>query len=169
MYYLRALDTNKDSYAAQFNVGNALYRQNDSAKYEAAISAFRRAAELADKDHADDPVRYAKAKYNEGNCNRQLNRLPQAIENYADALKKNPNDDEARENLAKVLEMLRQQQQQQQQSQQNQQQDQQEQEEDQQQNQMDQETAAQILQALEQEDNRPTQPQGQKRPLDKNW
>lgn len=167
VHYRRALETNSDSYAAQFNVGNALYRQNDSAKYEAALTAFKRAANLMDSEHKDDPVKYAKAMYNAGNCYKQLNRIPEAIEAYSEALRKNPKDDEARENLAKLLEMQQQQQNQQQQQQQQEQQEEEQQEEEQQE-QMSQETAEQLLQALEQEDKRP-QPQGQKRPLEKNW
>ena len=167
VHYLRALETNSDSYAAQFNVGNALYRQNDSAKYEAALSAFQRAANLMNSDHGDNPVKYAKAMYNAGNCYKQLNRIPEAIEAYSEALRKNPKDDEARENLAKLLQMQQQQQNQQNQQQQQEQQEEEQQEEEQQE-QMSQETAEQLLQALEQEDKRP-QPQGQKRPLEKNW
>ncbi len=170
VHYRRALETNSDSYAAQFNVGNALYRQNDSAKYEAALKAYQRAAYLMDNEHKDDPVKYAKAMYNAGNCYKQLNRIPEAIESYSEALRKNPKDDEARENLAKLLQMQQQQQNQQNQQQQQEQQEEEQQEEEQQeqQEQMSQETAEQLLQALEQEDKRP-QPQGQKRPLEKNW
>ena len=167
MHYRRAWETNSDSYAAQFNVGNALYRQNDSAKYEAALTAFKRAANLMNSDHGDNPVKYAKAMYNAGNCYKQLNRIPEAIEAYSEALRKNPKDDEARENLAKLLQMQQQPQNQQQQQQQQEQQEEEQQEEEQQE-QMSQETAEQLLQALEQEDRRP-QPQGQKRPLEKNW
>ena len=161
--YRRAVETNSDNYAAQFNLGNALYRQNDSAKYEAAIHAYRQAAKLMDDKHSNDPIRYAKAKYNEGNCFKQLNRIPEAVDAYKEALRKNPKDEEARRNLAMLLKPQPPQQQQQQQQQQQEQQEDQEQQEQQ----MDQATAEQLLQALE--DEQPRQPQGQKRQVEKNW
>jgi len=189
--YRRALDINSDSYAAQYNLGNALYRQaeklrkdsaiTDSVKYQTAINAFQRAARLADENHSNDSVRYSKAMYNAGNSFYALGDNKSAAEAYKEALRRNPKDEEARLNLAKLKSMSSsssagggggqqeekkdEQQQQQQQQQQEQQQEEQQQEEQQ----MDKETAEQILQALEQDEQRPQQPQGQKRPLEKNW
>jgi tetratricopeptide (TPR) repeat protein len=185
------LDINSDSYAAQYNLGNALYRQaeklrkdsaiTDSVKYQTAINAFQRAARLADENHSNDSVRYGKAMYNAGNSFYALGDNKSAAEAYKEALRRNPKDEEARLNLAKLKSMSSsssagggggqqeekkdEQQQQQQQQQQEQQQEEQQQEEQQ----MDKETAEQILQALEQDEQRPQQPQGQKRPLEKNW
>ncbi len=187
--YRRALEINPDDYAAQFNLGNALYQQadtskhdfaSDSAKYESAARAYRQAAKMMDEKHKDDPIRYAKAKYNEGNCYKQLQQIPDAINAYKDALRKNPKDEEARRNLAMLMKKPPQsqsqgqgqgqgqnnQEQDQEQQQQQQQQEQQEQQQ-QQEEKMDQETAEQLLQALE--DKQPVQPQGQKRQLEKNW
>ena len=162
--YRRAIETNSNSFAAQYNLGNALYRQNDSAKYENALRAYGSAARLVDGrgDHEMDSARYSKAMYNMGNCYQQLGQTQEAIDAYKEALRKNPKDEEARTNLAKLLKYPPQQQSQQQQQQQ-QQQEQEEQEDDQ----MDQETAAQLLESLDEAP--PTQPRGEKRPLEKNW
>lgn len=180
MEYRRALEINPDCYAAQINLGNALYNQADtakhdqaadSAKYESAARAYRQAAKMMDERHSNDPIKYAKAKYNEGNCYKQLSQIPEAIDAYKDALRKNPKDEEARRNLAMLLRQQAQpqsqQQQQQQQQDQDQEKEQEQQEQEQQEQKMDQEMAAQLLQAME--DKQPPQPQGQKRQVEKNW
>ena len=180
--YRRALDINSDSYAAQYNLGNALYRQAeklrkdsaivDTVKYQTALSAYNRAARLADENHTNDSVRYGKAKYNAGNSYFALGDHANAAESYKEALRRNPKDEEARQNLAKLKSMMSESSaggggsaQQDEKEEEQEEQEQQEQQEDQ----MDQETAEQILQALEQDEQRPPQPQGQKRPLEKNW
>ena len=175
--YRRALEINSDNYAAQVNVGNAVYRQAEELRadtahldesrkalsdslYAVALREYGKAARLMDEKHANDPLRYSKAVYNAGNCFTQLNQMEAAAEAYKEALRKNPKDEEARKNLALLLNQPPQQQQQQQQ-----QQPPQEDKEDQ----MDQEAAAQILQALE--DKQPQQQQ-QGRPnrqIEKNW
>ena len=185
--YRRALQINPNNYAAQMNVGNAVYRQAEEIRkdslleesirqkqsdslYSVALKEYDKAERLVNERHANDPIRYSKAKYNEGNCYAQLNNAQDAVEAYKEALRKNPNDEEARRNLAILI---NQQQQQQQQQQQPQPQDNNEDKKDKenkenQEDQMDQEAAEQILQALE--DNRPPQPQGRSnRQIEKNW
>ena len=61
--YRRALQTNKDSYEAHYNLGDALYRQE---KYEDALEAFETAARSLDKK--EDKTRYSKVMHNIGNC-----------------------------------------------------------------------------------------------------
>jgi len=191
--YRRALETNKNSYEAHYNLGDALFKQD---KYADAQAEFETAAKLLDKK--ENKERYAKAMHNIGNCNFAQQQYDKAVAAYQESLRANPKDNDTRYNLVKAMEMLQQQQQQQQQNQQNQdqnkdqqdrqdqqqqqqqqdQQDQQQQQEQQQQqqqneDQMDKETAEQILQALEQ-DEQDTQEkmqrqQGKKRRVEKEW
>ena len=188
--YRRALQTNKDSYEAHYNLGDALYRQE---KYADALEAYETAARSLDKK--EDKTRYSKVMHNIGNCHFAAQQYDKAVSAYQESLRANPKDNETRYNLVKAMEMLQQQQQQQQQQQnqdqqqQQQEQQQQQQNEDQQQdedqqqqqqqqqqqneNEMDKETAEQILQALEQ-DEQDTQEklqrqQGKKRRVEKEW
>ena len=182
--YRRALETNKDSYEAHYNLGDALFKQD---KYADAQTEFETAAKMLDKK--EDKTRYAKAMHNIGNCNFAQQQYDKAVQAYMESLRANPKDNDTRYNLVKAMEMLQQQQQQQQQNQnqkqdqqqqqqqqQEQQQDQQDQQQEQQQqneDQMDKETAEQILQALEQ-DEQDTQEkmqrqQGKKRRVEKEW
>ena len=184
--YRRALETNKNSYEAHYNLGDALFKQD---KYAEAQAEFETAARMLDKK--DDKSRYAKAMHNLGNCHFAQQQYDKAVGAYQESLRANPKDNDTRYNLVKAMEMLQQQQQQQQQQNQNQQQQQQQQQEQQQQeqeqqqqeqeqqqqpendDQMDKETAEQILQALEQ-DEQDTQEkmqrqQGKKRRVEKEW
>ena len=184
--YRRAIETNKDSYEAHYNLGDALFKQD---KYADAQTEFETAAKMLDKK--SDKERYAKSMHNIGNCNFAQQQYDKAVAAYQESLRANPKDNDTRYNLVKAMELLQQQQQQQQQNQnqkqdqqqQQQQQQQQEQNQDQQQeqqqqqqeqqDQMDKETAEQILQALEQ-DEQDTQEklqrqQGKKRRVEKEW
>lgn len=176
--YRRALQTNKDSYEAHYNLGDALYRQE---KYADALEAYETAARSLDKK--EDKTRYSKVMHNIGNCHFAAQQYDKAVSAYQESLRANPKDNETRYNLVKAMEMLQQQQQQQQEQQQQQQNEDQQQDEDQQQqqqqqqqqneNEMDKETAEQILQALEQ-DEQDTQEklqrqQGKKRRVEKEW
>ena len=186
--YRRGLETNKNSYEAHYNLGDALFKQD---KYADAQAEFETAAKMLDRK--EDKTRFAKAMHNIGNCNFAQQQYDKAVAAYQESLRANPKDNDTRYNLVKAMEML--QQQQQQQNQQNQDQQQQQQQEEQQQNQdqqdqqeqqqqeqqqqeqnedqMDKETAEQILQALEQ-DEQDTQEkmqrqQGKKRRVEKEW
>ena len=190
--YRRALETNKDSYEAHYNLGDALYKQD---KYAEAQTEFEKAAKMLDPKK--DKERFAKSMHNIGNCNFAQQQYDKAVAAYQASLRANPKDNDTRYNLVKAMQMLQQQQQQQQQQNQNQdqqnqdqqqqqqqQQEQQDQDQDQQQQEqqqqeqqqddkMDKETAEQILQALEQ-DEQDTQEkmqrqQGKKRRVEKEW
>ena len=189
--YRRAIETNKNSYEAHYNLGDALFKQD---KYADAQTEFETAAKMLDKK--EDKERWGKVMHNIGNCQFAQQQYDKAVAAYQESLRANPKDNDTRYNLVKAMEMLQQQQQQQQQQNQDQkqdqqqqqqqqeqqqqeqqqdQQDQQDQQEQQQQNedQMDQETAEQILQALEQ-DEQDTQEklqrqQGKKRRVEKEW
>lgn len=180
------METNKNSYEAHYNLGDALFKQD---KYADAQEEFETAAKMLDKK--EDKTRYAKVMHNIGNCNFAQQQYDRAVAAYQESLRANPKDNDTRYNLVKAMEMLQQQQQQQQnqnqdqqqdqqqqqqqeqQDQQDQQQQEQEQQQQEQQDQMDKETAEQILQALEQ-DEQDTQEklqrqQGKKRRVEKEW
>lgn len=185
--YRRGIDANSHSFQSEYNLGNALFRQE---KYPEAAEAFSRSLSHLDKDNQKDQEAYADACHNLGNALFAQQQYDKAVAAYAQSLRCRPKDDETRYNLAKSLEMLKQQQQNQNQQQQNENQDQQQQQqqnenenqdqqqqEQQQQQQdeskMDKETAEQILQALEQ-DEQDTQEkmqrvQGSKKRVEKNW
>jgi Ca-activated chloride channel family protein len=81
--------------------GSAHYKAGD---YEQALQAFKQ---------GDN----AQALYNQGNSLAQLQKVDEAIEAYKKALEKDPNLDDAKDNLAKLEELKKQQEQQEQQSQ----------------------------------------------------
>jgi len=86
-------------------LGNALYKNNkadDAVKaYDNALS---NASTVADKE---------KTFYNKGVVLQNNKKLPECIEAYKNALKIDPNDEDARQNLQKALVQQKQQQQQQ--------------------------------------------------------
>ncbi len=182
--YRRGLEKNKEGFEAQFNLGNALFKQE---KYPEAAEAFQEARALAD----GDKERLAACDHNIGNALYAQQQFDKAVDAYKQSLRHNPKDNDTRYNLVKAMQMLQEQQQQQQQQQnqdqkqdkqeqqqqqqqQQQQNQQQEQQQQQQQNQMDKETAEQLLQALEQDEQETQekaqrqQSQGGKR-VEKDW
>ena len=191
--YQRGLDKNSNSFEANYNLGNAYFRQE---KYQEAQEAYQQAARLLNpmaKDHSDkQKQQLADAFHNLGNAYYVQQDYGNAVQAYQQSLRNNPKDDNTRYNMVKAMQML-QEQQQQQQNQQNQQQNQdqkqdqqqqqqqeqqeqeqqQEQQAQQQDQQMDKETAEQILQALEQDEQETQEKlqrqQGQKRRVEKNW
>jgi Ca-activated chloride channel family protein len=87
---------------AQFNLGNALYKGD---KKDAAIDAYTNAATGAASN-----LDKSKAYYNKGVVLQNNKKLPECIEAYKNALKLNPQDEDARLNLQKALQQLKQQQ-----------------------------------------------------------
>jgi Ca-activated chloride channel family protein len=163
--YRKALEKDLSSYEGNFNLGDALYRQQ---KYEDASKKFS-GLTSTEKERKE----LAKIYHNLGNSLLESNRVEESIEAYKNALRNNPDDYETKHNLAYALNLLQQQKkQQQQQQQQNQnqdkkdqdqqkqdQQDQQQQEQKQQEQQQQQqkdkisrEDANRILQALQQDE-----------------
>ena len=117
--YRVSLKKDAKQYTGNYNLGNALYRQN---KYEEAGQQYLNAAA-----NNNDPEKQAKAMYNMGNALLKAEKYKESIEAYKRALRLNPNDEDARYNLSYALQKLKQQQQQQQQQQKDQKQDQQKQ------------------------------------------
>ena len=75
--------------------GNKLYEKE---QYAEAETQYRKAQDM-------NPTY---AYYNLGNTYFQMKKLPEAAEAYKNTLRRNPNDDEARYNLAYVLELMKQ-------------------------------------------------------------
>jgi Ca-activated chloride channel family protein len=104
LLYRRALDKDRESYAGEFNLGDALYKQE---KYEDAVRNFKSLAE-----NEKDPVKLGYLYHNMGNSLLQAKKLEESIEAYKNALRNNPRDEETRHNLAYAQSLLQQQQQQ---------------------------------------------------------
>jgi tetratricopeptide (TPR) repeat protein len=112
--YRRALDKNKASGDAVFNAGDALYKQK---KYEDAGKQFIESHKMI-----EEKDKRSASMYNLGNSLLMANKLKESIESYKSSLKLNPENMEAKYNLAYAQDMLKKQEEQQKQQQQQQQQ-----------------------------------------------
>ena len=110
--YRKALEKEGALVQGHFNLGDALHKQgkfDESVKeYEAAMSK------------AEQPDTKAFAQYNIGNSMMREQKYEDAVKSYIEALKINPEDEDAKYNLSYALEKLRQQQQKNQKKNQNQ-------------------------------------------------
>ncbi|MDI3527636.1 MAG: Ca-activated chloride channel [Tenuifilum sp.] len=102
--YRQALEKNKHSFKANFNLADALYKQN---KFEESLSAID-GINLSGLSDMEKSMVY----YNKGNALFKQNKLKESIEAYKKALKYNPNDMDAKYNLSLALRMMQQLQQQ---------------------------------------------------------
>lgn len=93
--YAEVLATDPNNATAKFNQANALYKQN---KADEAIKLLN---DLAFK--TNDPSVKAKAYYNKGAILSGQKKLEESIDAYKDALRQDPTDKDARENLQKAL------------------------------------------------------------------
>ena len=175
-FYEQGIADNSDSYSANFNLGNSLFRQK---KYKEALEQYQKAATLT-----KEKKEIASAFHNVGNALMEEKNYEKSVEAYKKSLKANPKDDDTRYNLAVAQYLMKKQQEQQKQQQQQQKQEQQKQEQQkqeqqkqeqkqQQQPKMQQEQIEQILKALEQ-DERDVQERrkiqmGQRSKTDKEW
>lgn len=129
--YRKSLEKNnaKTTHTASFNLGDALFKQG---RYEEAATQF----EQIGKTGTDNNLK-SNAFYNMGNSLLKAKKIPESIEAYKNALRLNPNNADAKYNLAyaRKLKEQEQEQEQQQQDQQQQNQDQNQQNQDQQQQQ----------------------------------
>ena len=126
--YREALEEDRALLPGHFNLGNALERQG---KYEEALRQF----EIAEASALESGTK-AHARYNKGNALFNAGQYREAADAFVEALKLNPEDEDAKFNLSLALKKLQEQQQQQRQQQdKNQQQKDQEQKKDQQQQQ----------------------------------
>ena len=101
--YRRAIDKNKGSADAIFNVGDALYKQN---KFEDAGKQF-----IDNHYLIEDKEKRSASLYNLGNSLLMANKVQESIEAYKGSLKLDPSNMEAKYNLAYAQDLLKQQQQ----------------------------------------------------------
>ena len=107
--YDKALKKSPGNPDAHFNLGDAQYRKND---YEKAAASYDDVLQ----SKADENTRQS-AYYNKGVAMIRQKKLDESIDAWKNALRLNPDDSEARENLVKaLLEKKKQDQQQQQQN-----------------------------------------------------
>lgn len=171
--YNRALEDDDQLLEARYNRANAMMRksvkmaeeaaklENDTLReyqmenakslLEKAAEEYGRISEMSDRD--DDRNR---SLFNQGNARLMGGEIDKSIESYKDALRIDPDDEQARYNLAYAQKLKQQQEQEQQQ--QDQQQDQQEQE-DQDQEQQEQQDQQQDQQQDKQEQQQEQQPE----------
>ena len=108
--YRKAIDNNKQSPDAVFNVGDALYKQN---KFEEAGKQF-----IENTNQSDDKVKKSAGLYNLGNSLLKANKLEESINAYKSSLKMRPDNKEAKYNLSYAQDLLKLQQEKQKQQQQ---------------------------------------------------
>lgn len=117
--YRRAVHDDSTAYRANYNLGNSLYKQK---KYEEAAKHFGQALEHPDLSNKTR----SQILHNRGNSNLKaglqkenraegMQQFQQAVNDYQEALKLNPKNDDTRYNLSYAKKLLQQAQQQQQQ------------------------------------------------------
>ena len=129
LQYFRALAKDSLSFAANYNMANTLYRQEN---YDQALKHLERLEEVA----ADSPAA-ADFYYNLGNVAMAKEEYQKAVDAYKQSLLRNPGDVEAKENYIYAKAKLKEQQDQQQNDQNNQDQNNQDQNQDQNQDKKD--------------------------------
>src|SRR5687767_7305739 len=93
--YSKVLQADPANTTAKFNKANSLYKQDKK------LDAVQVYAELASNSNEKDLV--SKSWYNKAVILTDQKNLEESIEAYKNALRNNPNDKEARENLQKAL------------------------------------------------------------------
>jgi len=106
--YRKAVEKNPSSFKGNFNLSDALFKQE---KYDETIKTLDGLSSSNITDQQKSSV-----YYNQGNTYIQQKKLKESVESYKNSLRLNPNDQEAKYNLAEAQRMLKQQQQQQQQN-----------------------------------------------------
>jgi tetratricopeptide (TPR) repeat protein len=101
--YKSALNKSSQNPIASYNLGNSLYKNDKS---EDAISSYDNTIRNA----GNIPLKQ-KSYYNKGVAFQKQNKLPECITAYKSALKIDPNDEDARQNLERALKQQQQQQQ----------------------------------------------------------
>lgn len=109
--YKKAIEKNANLLEAQFNLGDALAKQE---RFEEAIASFDLVSATSENENLK-----ASALHNKGNVLLQQQDLEGAVESYKDALRVNPKDHQTRYNYAYAKNALEQQQQQEQEQEQN--------------------------------------------------
>lgn len=122
--YRKALEENAASETAMYNLATSLIRQAGSADPNSGNNPMQEASSLLQNlaQSAQDASIAEKAFYNMGNMAFNQQQYDQAINMYKGALRKNPDNDKARQNL-RLAQLKRQEQQNQDQNQDNKDQD----------------------------------------------
>lgn len=98
--YQQAAVKNPADPTANYNLGNALYKNK---KADEAVQAYDEAV-----SKASSKTDKSKSFYNKGVVLQNNKKLPECIEAYKNALKLNPQDEDARQNLQKALQQQKQ-------------------------------------------------------------
>ncbi len=106
--FRKAFDKNKNSYPAEYNIANSIYKQN---KYKESAEKYE---SLQQKE--PDAEKLADVYHNLGNSFLKSQQYDKSIEAYKNSLRLRPDDNDTRYNLAYALSKLKQQQQQNQKS-----------------------------------------------------
>lgn len=107
--YMKALEKNPESFKGQYNLGGALYKQEN---YKDASDLYNTlATKTANRDEQ------ANAYYNLGNSLLKAQKYPESIEAYKKSLRINSSDEDAKYNMEFAKKMLKQNQQNQKQNQ----------------------------------------------------
>ena len=144
--YRKALELNKESVKGQFNLGTAVYKNNN---YEEATRIYGNMAEKK-----NDPEVQSKIYHNLGNSYLQSKEYEKSIQAYKQSLLSNPKSADTKYNLEYAKMMLKKQQQQQQQNKDNQ---------DKKDDKKEQEQKKEQNQDQKQKDDQQKQPQDQKK------
>ncbi len=157
--YMKALEKNPESVKSQYNLGGALYKQEN---FEDASKLYNNLASLENKN-----ISKADSYYNLGNTLLKAQKFPESIEAYKNALRLDPGDMDAKYNMEYAKKMLKDQQEKEQNQDQNQDQDKKDEEkkdqekQDQEQQEQDQKDQQQDQQQQEQNQQQQQQPQPQ--------
>ena len=95
LQYRKALETSPSNREAKYNLANTLLKQNRNAEAEKIWTELN--------DPQNDPSFRSKVNYNDGVKLTTEKKLEESIDAYKQALRLDPNDQEARENLQKAL------------------------------------------------------------------
>jgi Ca-activated chloride channel homolog len=134
--YQKVLEQNPKNAFASFNLGNALFRDNKAEEAEKEFDATI--------EYTDNKKLQADAHYNKGVTLTKQKKTAESVVAYKDALKLNPDDSLARENLQRALNELR--------SQQENNKKDQKQKEEKQQNKLNKKQVMQLLNALQEQE-----------------
>ena len=125
--YSRALRYDPKSFEAKFNTANVQFRRAFADSVQLDVKMIEKAEQTLRKlaqDSTRTDIERADVAYNLGNSLFMQQKFKEALVSYRDAMRLNPDDQEAKYNYALTKEMLKQQQQQQQNQQQQQDQNQ---------------------------------------------
>lgn len=125
--YREALVKDQNSYAASFNLADAIYKQGNYSESSALFEAL--------SEKSDNPLDKSKSYHNLGNSLLNEQKIDQAIEAYKNALRNNPDDQDTKFNLSYAQQLKEEQQKQEEQQEQEEENQEKEQEEEQQQDQ----------------------------------